>query len=162
MGRRKARTQGVEQPSRDVAAAVRVIQALDLAIAGYDWRTIAERVGYAGPGPAYTAVQRELQRRIAPKVDELRQMHYQRAQRFRQVYVPKALAGDGWSFDRMLRLDEREAALFGLDAPKTEAASVAPIFVEIPMPLDGLIQRGPHAGLLESAPDGASSSSSDN
>lgn len=127
----KAKTQGVK-PSRDVNAAVRVITALDLAIAGHDWQSIATSAGYASKGAAFNAVQRELERRIAPRIDTLRQMHYQRLQAFRQVYVPKALAGDGWSFDRCLRMDEREAALFGLDVVPAESQSAQMLIVAVP------------------------------
>lgn len=122
MARRKsAKTSGVQR--RDVNAANRAVAALDLAIAGHDWDSIAKQAGYASRGSAYNAVQRELERRIDSRVDALRTLALARIMRLRTIYFPKALDGDGWSMDRCLRLDEREAALMGLDARPDVAAA---------------------------------------
>lgn len=107
---------------RDVCAAARVITALELAVAGHDWQTVADLSGYGNRGTAYKAVQRELERRIDQRVDALRALHLARLGRLRTVYFPKAMAGDGWSCDRVLRIDEREAHLMGLDARAPSSA----------------------------------------
>lgn len=125
-------TQRVQR--RDVNAAARVVTALDLAIAGHDWETIAHQSGFGNRGTAYKAVQRELERRIDERVDALRALQLARLGRLRTVYYPKAMAGDGWSMDRVLRLDERESALMGLDATR-DAAPTAPTIIEIASPL---------------------------
>lgn len=119
MARRKKAAENTRgTTTRDVNAALRVVTALELCLQGHDWDTIARQSGYGSRGAAYNAVQRELERRIVPKVDLLRQMQWERLKRYRTVYDPKAMAGDGWSLDRCLRMDEREAALLGLDMPK--------------------------------------------
>lgn len=124
----KNATQGVQPyQRRDVNAAARALTALDLAIAGHDWQSVAELSGYGNRGSAYRAVQRELERRIDERVDKLRTLQLARIMRLRTVYYPKAMEGDGWSMDRCLRLDERESALMGLDAPKAEVTGLAPI-----------------------------------
>lgn len=129
---------------RDVNAATRVIVALDAAIEGHDWQTVANQAGYGSRGAAYHAVQRELERRIEPRVDYLRQIHYERLQAYRRVYVPKAMAGDGYSLDRCLRIDEREAQLMGLDARDMVALNPqGPVILEIPADLAAAI-RGDH------------------
>ena len=133
MPRRRVKTQEVEQ-RRDISAAARVVTALDLAIAGHDWETIARLSGYASRGAAYTAVQRELKRRIDERVDSLRTLQLARLGRMRTVYYPKAMEGDGWSMDRVLRLDERESQLMGLDAVR-ETQMAQPPIIDISMPL---------------------------
>lgn len=114
------KTQGVK-PHRDVDAASRVIKALDAAIAGHDWQTVADLSGYASKGAAYNAVQRELDRIISKDVETLRTLQHARMMRLVSVYYPKAMGGDGWSADRVVRFDERDAQLMGLDTPKADA-----------------------------------------
>lgn len=126
-----AETLKVQHHARDVNAAVRAITALDLAIAGHDYEHIAAAAGYGSRGAAYKAIQRELQRRIDPRVDTLRSLHLARLARLRTVYYPKAMGGDGWSMDRVLKIDEREALLMGLDA-KDKAVQMAPINIIVP------------------------------
>lgn len=133
MARRKsaeAKTQG-GKTTRDVNAAVRAIQALDLAIEGHDWQTIASRAGYASRGAAFNAVQRELDRTITKKAAAYRDLHLARYGKYRTVYYPKAMKGDGWSLDRCLRIDEREASLLGLDA-QAEMAIPSNITINAP------------------------------
>lgn len=128
MARRKNdsdKTQRVKPPTRDVNAAARALHALDLAIAGHDWQSIADVAGYASKGAAHNAVQRELDRRLAAKVDTLRDIQHARLMRLIQVYYPKAIGGDGWSADRVVRFDERDAQLMGLDKPKVDADALA-------------------------------------
>lgn len=149
MARRKrsAETQTIQL--RDINAATRVITALDLAIAGNDWETIANEAGYGSRGAAHKAVMRELSRRIDARADTLRTMQLARIGRYRTVYYPKAMAGDGWSLDRCLRIDERESALMGLDAIRGNAPST-PAVIEIP---DSLARKlrgiGPALPLLD-------------
>lgn len=115
MPRRKPKTPGVK-PSRDVNAGARAAVALALALEGHTYQTIANQAGYASKGAAFNAVQRELQRTLQPAAEAVRRMEVQRLDGLLTVYLPKAMAGDGWSFDRVLRLMERRAGLLGLDA----------------------------------------------
>lgn len=118
MARRKSnggKTQAVKPPVRDVNAAVRALRALDLYIEGHGWQFVADSAGYASRGAAYNAVMRELDRQFDVRVDRLRKVHQMRLNRLRTVYLPRALDGEGWSADRVLAFDEREARLMGLD-----------------------------------------------
>lgn len=118
MPRRAKKTQDGKPPvvTRDVNAAVRAVAALQLALEGHDYQTIATRAGYASRGAAFNAVQRELKRLIQHPAEEVRRMEIARLDGLLTIYLPKAMAGDGWSFDRVLRLMERRAGLLGLDA----------------------------------------------
>lgn len=120
MGKRLSHvTTRAAQPARDVNRAERVQAAIAMRKAGHEWGTIAERLGIrGGKGAAYHLVNAELKRRIREDVEDLRAWEDARLNEMLTVYYPKALAGDGWSFDRVLRLMERRAALLGLDMPK--------------------------------------------
>lgn len=107
----------------DVNAALRATQAVDLIAAGYTYAEAAPIAGYASSGACWNAVHRELDRTRFEHADDYRKMHVRRLQRLRKVYMPKAEAGDGWSADRIVRFDEREAQLLGLDLQPAETAS---------------------------------------
>ena len=42
------------------------------------------------------------------------------------VYLPRALKGDGWSADRVLKFMERRARMYGLDMDRGEALQAMP------------------------------------
>jgi hypothetical protein len=102
---------------RRLAAAERQRQALELKKAGADYRTIAERVGYAGPAGAYKAVTTALKALVQEPAEELRTMEVARLDQMLLGLWPKAIKGDTWAVDRVLKIMERRAALLGLDAP---------------------------------------------
>jgi hypothetical protein len=128
MPRRKRESQGIK--TRDPNAAMRAKTALDLFLAGHRWKAVADGAGYASEGAAYNAVQRELQRTLQPVADEVRIAETLRLDTLLTVYWPKALSGDGWSFDRVLRLMERRASLLGLDAVR-ESQQPMPTIIEV-------------------------------
>lgn len=118
---RKGPTQGVQR--RDVNAAARAFTAFDLICAGYTYEEAAQAAGYGNRGTCWHAVQREMARMADEKAENLRKQHQRRLQRLRKVYMPKAESGDGWSADRIIRFDEREAHLLGLDLQPAESAN---------------------------------------
>lgn len=111
---------------RDLNATVRALRAIDLIADGYTYAEAAAAVGYGSSGACWHAVDREIQRDRAARVEHLRHFARNRLRRLRRVYMPKALAGDGWSADRVVRFDEREAALMGLDAGRDGADAGPP------------------------------------
>lgn len=135
------KAQGIK---RDPNAAARAWQAFDLICAGYTYAEAAHIAGYASSGACWNAVQREMGRVAVEKTDNLRKMHVRRLQRLRKVFMPKAEAGDGWSADRVLRFDEREAALMGLDAVRDELLAAGEPQVK-------LIRRGGQADAANAA-----------
>lgn len=121
----------------DVNAAIRARQALALRLAGATYEQIARTCGYAGgKASAYKAVQRELARYRAPEIAEALELELMRLDAYLTVYHPKALAGDGWSLDRCLRISERRAKLLGMDyAPRPhESAQEAQQMIVIGVP----------------------------
>lgn len=102
----------------NVEAALHVAQALQLRLNGYTYQRIAQNtdLGYRSRAAAFNAIQRELQRQIAPVAEQVREVELLRLDQLLTVFYAKALKGDGWSMDRVLRIMERRAAYLGLDA----------------------------------------------
>ena len=112
----KASTTKAQQPARDINRAARVKLATQMRIQGHEWETIAATCGIrGGKGAAYNLVNNALKAEQREASDELRTLEALRLNALFNVYYPKALDGDGWSFDRCLRLMERRAALLGID-----------------------------------------------
>lgn len=109
----------------DAAAALRVIQALNLILAGHSYEDAARQTGYASRSSCWTAVHRELKRRIAPPADDLLQLELARLDRYLAICDKKAEKGDLWAIDRCLKIGERRHRLLGLEyGPKTPAGDV--------------------------------------
>jgi hypothetical protein len=115
----------------DVNAAMRAAKALTMRQLGYTYDRIAEQCGYTNRGAAFHAVQRELKRTIGPVAEEVRDLELTRLDQLLTVYYAKALHGDGWSLDRVLRIMERRAAFLGLDQKKDDAVTTAQIVLNI-------------------------------
>lgn len=99
----------------DVNVHMRGAQALQLLISGATYEQIANLVGLSNRGAAYKACQRELTRYMSPKVEEARAVELARMDALLRVFMPKALKGDGWSCDRVLRISQRIGQLHGMD-----------------------------------------------
>lgn len=145
----KNRTLGIEHP-RDANAAARAFAAFDLICAGYTYEEAAHEAGYASRSSCWTAVQRELARMAFEKTEDYRKMHVRRLQRLRRVYMPKAESGDGWSADRVLRFDEREAALLGIDT--APGVGNVPVVVEVDASLAQAVRGVPALPALPEPP----------
>lgn len=131
MAKRKGVTKD-SQPARDINHAERVAAAIAMRKAGHQWATIAERLSIrGGKGAAYNLVNNALKANQREDVAEFRELENQRMDDLLTVYWPKAMEGDGWSFDRVLRLMERRAVLNGLDVVR-ETAPAKPTIIEIP------------------------------
>ena len=110
--------------NRDVNAAARALQALDLRKAGATYDAIARMCGYKNRASAYQAIQRELQRTMQQPADDLRTLELLRLDDLYRAMAPKALQGDTWSVDRCLAIMARRAALLGLDAERGMAGGL--------------------------------------
>jgi hypothetical protein len=108
-------------------ASVKALKALQLRKLGYTYDKITEVCGYSNRGAAFHAVHRELKRTIAPVAEDVRELELARLDDLLTVYFSKAMKGDGWSMDRVLRIMERRAAFLGLDEKKDDAAHSAQI-----------------------------------
>lgn len=117
MPRHRKPAPGATKPAtiRDANAAMRAKLALELHLAGHRYEDIAAQAGYGSRASAYNAVKRELLRQVAPAAAEVRAAEIARLDAYLTVYHAKAMAGDGWSLDRCLKISERRGRLLGLD-----------------------------------------------
>lgn len=104
----------------DIGLTLQERQVMDLRLAGKSFTVIAAEVGYAGPGSAYKALKRAMQKTLQEPADELRRIEGERLDRLFEVAFAKA-TGSGEralvAIDRCLQIQARRAALLGLDAP---------------------------------------------
>lgn len=90
-------------------------KALELRKAGASYEAIAKSLGYAGPSGAKHAVEKALERAIREPAEELRALEYERLNHLMMVLWARAQAGELPAIDRVLRIQERIAALMGYD-----------------------------------------------
>lgn len=106
--------------ARQAAAAEKRSKATALRIAGMDWEAIADRVGYASRGAAYTAVNEALKANLAEQqvqVEELRALTVMRYDRLQAAYWREALSGDRKAADVVLKCLTGRAKIEGVEAP---------------------------------------------
>lgn len=104
-----------------LSANARGMQALQLRMAGVNWATIAEQLGYKFPSGPYEAVRAVLKRTETPPADEVRALALERLDRILfavwkralDIHDPQQLE----CIDRVLKIEQRRAKLLGLDAP---------------------------------------------
>lgn len=151
--RQQETTTKERQPARDVNRAERLRAAIALRKAGHEWETIAEQCGIpGGKSGAYHLVNRAMKHAIREDIEDLRAWEDARLNELLTVYWPKAMQGDGWSFDRVLRLMERRASLLGLNAPtKVEDVSAGPLIVYEAFPAPWLRLPGLPAEVADAA-----------
>ena len=92
-------------------------QALELRIAGADYDSIAQKLGYSSRGHAYDAVNALLLARAAEPREELRALELDRLDKLLLGIWQQAKGGNLGALDRAVKLMERRARLLGLDAP---------------------------------------------
>lgn len=105
----------------NVAVAVRDAQALDLRRAGASYDQIAKQLGFAQKSGAHHSVMRALKAALAARDEtatEMRELEAQRLNAYLLGIYQKAIHGDPKAIEVALKLSERMAALYGLDAPK--------------------------------------------
>ncbi|MBA9005964.1 hypothetical protein [Thermomonospora cellulosilytica] len=106
--------------AQQAATAERRRKAIAMRIAGVDWQSIADQLGYASRGAACTDVTRALKanrRAEAQEVELLRDIEGQRLDRLQAAYWAPALKGDHRSAEVILRVMAQRARLEGLEAP---------------------------------------------
>lgn len=105
--------------------------AVAMSLAGADWDTIADRLGYASRGAAHTDVTRAMQKAAAEMVrdaDVLRHIELERIARLQVAYWTRAMGGRQADGGPVLPPDpdaarvvqwciDRRCKLLGLDAP---------------------------------------------
>src|SRR5262245_54764851 len=97
------------------ARAQRHAEAVQLRLAGVSLAAIADRLGYANESGAYYAVMAALAKARREPAEQLRELATQRLDRMLQAVWPRVLVGDLDAIGTALRIEQRRAALLGLD-----------------------------------------------
>jgi ABC-type sugar transport system ATPase subunit len=101
-------------------------KAVQLALAGATYETIAKECGYESKSGAWKAVNRMLARVDAENADALRTVEGSRLERLHLAHWPAALRGDVKAGALIVRIMERRSRLLGLDAPLLLDATIRP------------------------------------
>ena len=112
---------------RSVAARVRGQQAIKLRMAGATLDDIAKQLDFKSTAGAYKSVMRELKataQDMGEGIEAVRQLELKRLDQMLFPLWSQVLAGDVAATTTALRIQERRAALLGLDAPKQIEARV--------------------------------------
>ena len=112
---------------RTIAARLRGQQAIKLRQAGATLEDIARQLGFKGAAGAYKSVMRELgatAQDMGEGTEAVRQLELKRLDQMQFPLWPQVLVGDVQATTTALRIQERRAALLGLDAPKQIEARI--------------------------------------
>ena len=100
-------------------------KAIELRRSGMGYAAIAQQLGYAGPGSAHKAVHAGLVAvRTEAGSEELRSLEAERLDELQASRWEKAINGDDFALDRVLKIMKRRAELLGLDAPVKHEVAV--------------------------------------
>lgn len=106
--------------AKQAEVADRRAKAIGMVLAGLDYETIKERLGYASRGAAFTDVDRALKANlvnVAKEAGKLREVQARRYQRLLAAVWAKALKGDLKAVETAARLVDRIVKLYGLAEP---------------------------------------------
>jgi hypothetical protein len=140
----------VARKARAVLTAERRTKAIQMKIEGHTWQQIADALGYAHKGSAYTDVQRALeqavvQQRLAAEV--WRELELSRLDAMQQAIWPRLMAGEPRAIEVALKLLDRRAKYLGLDsAIKLEVLTIDAIDQQIAALNEQLAAAGREAG----------------
>lgn len=110
------------RPTKEQEQAIRERrkQATALRLAGVDWQSIADRLGYTDRDHACQDVRRALKQsaaELSSSLEDLRQEELARIDRLIAAIWAQAMAGDQRAAETCARLIDRRVRLLGLDAP---------------------------------------------
>lgn len=103
--------------NRMLKAAERQAEALRLKKEGYSYPEIARKIGYKTHVGAMKAVKRGLEKLVQQPAEEYLKLSLLRLDDARRALWWKVQAGDVPAILALLKIEEREAKLLGLDAP---------------------------------------------
>lgn len=103
--------------ARRISAAERQAEALKLKKEGTSYREIARKLGYASHSGARKAVEKALTKIVKEPAESYLKLSLLRLDDMRKALWWKVMTGDVPSILAMLKIEEREAKLLGLDAP---------------------------------------------
>ena len=91
-------------------------KAVELAVAGHGYQTIAEMIGYANRGTVYRIVQEALKAQQITSIDEVRELEASRLDALQEALWPAAIRGKVQAAQAVLKIMEQRARLLGLHA----------------------------------------------
>jgi hypothetical protein len=111
----------------------KAVKAMALKKVGFNFRKIAEQLGYNSPQAARLAVLRMLQQVPQLEYEDWMALHVERTEDFLLKLQKKILAGEPRAIEVAVKVLERQAALVGLDYVdrKETGPSIAPIQINI-------------------------------
>jgi hypothetical protein len=111
---------------RTIKANLRRGQAIDLRLAGRNWQQIADELGYASKGAAFTDVDRAIEKAVKVPAEQYVNEEVARLDDLLGTVYPLAKAGDLGAFDRVLALMRQRSKYLGLDKlpPSAEIATM--------------------------------------
>lgn len=115
---------------RRISAAEKRVKALELRRAGKGYREIAQELGWRSPSSAHDHVMKALHETMQEPADALRKVESERLDWMWRKVVERMDKDHLWAVDRGIKLMERRAALFGLDAvPEKDFSREAEAFL---------------------------------
>jgi hypothetical protein len=108
---------GATSPAR-ITQRTRAAAALKLRATGVSFAEIAAQLGYSSENAANKAVLTALRREVHEEATQLRTLEGLRLDDLHAAAWDKAMTGDPAAIGCVLRIMERRARLFGLDAPQ--------------------------------------------
>lgn len=124
--------------SQAIDRAERRDSAVQLRREGLTLRQIAARLGIS-PATAHEDISRALADIPAESVEELRTVWGERLESATAVVMPQVEAGDLDAVDRLVRLTDRAAKLYGLDAPANIQVQSAQAEVDLDATVDKIM-----------------------
>jgi len=91
--------------------------ALQLALAGEEYQSIADKVGYNSRQAAWKAVKSALNKTVTEDAEQVKLMQMRRLDRMLKALWPEVLQGNVKAILAAIRVEERRAKLLGLDGP---------------------------------------------
>jgi hypothetical protein len=124
MAERRKRRKSPRLTPKSLAIKNKEKRAVEMRLAGVEFKDIAAALGYTCGSSAHKAVKRAMAEQIQEPTAQLRQMEVARLDRMLTALWPKVLEGKWLAHDRALKVMERKAALLGLDAPQRRIVDV--------------------------------------
>jgi hypothetical protein len=111
---------------RSIETNNKIEKAVKLRAMGHTYEQIAAMCGYSGRQSAQKAVQNELKRRVSSNVDEMRTLQHLALEElwrllWSRLYTKKGIVALR-VVDRLLKVMDQEAKLYGLYMPRGQAA----------------------------------------
>lgn len=125
----KPKKGGRRTPQRLAEEAEREKRVMEMVLGGYTFARIAEVLGYADASGAHRAYKRGLDKTVRPAAEEVRAQEEERLDHLTRVWLPLALGLNGAAPNRqaaeiMMKVMDRRAKMFGVDAPTKVEAKV--------------------------------------